>query len=260
MFGLGKLVGFLLHPLAWVAVLLALGLLWQAFGRHRTGGVLHALALVLLLLLGWEYPASRLVATIETQYPVNQQIPDDVKGIIVLGGSTDRSSIWDDGKRSIPLNESAERLTEMTRLMRLHPEWHIVFAGGNGGYFVGDHERSEARLTQVYLAEQGLDPARVMFEGQSRNTRENARYAANLPGVNRSDRWLLVTSAWHMPRAMETFRKEGWNVVAHPVDFRSDPYVNWRHHSFKHGPLLWQMYFREKLGLWVLQNFSWGSR
>lgn len=260
MFGLGKLIGFLLHPLAWVVVLLGVGLIWQVFGKHRTGGVFHALALGLLLLLGWEAPASRLIATLENQYPVIEQAPVDVKGIIVLGGSTDRSTLWDDGKRSVPLNESAERLTDMVRLMRQNPGWRIIFAGGNGGYFVGDREHSEARLTEVFLTQQGIDPARVLFEGGSRNTRENARFAARLPGVNPSERWLLVTSAWHMPRAMEAFRKEGWSVQAHPVDFRSDPHVGWHHYSFKHGPLLWQLYFREKLGMWALQNLSWGSR
>lgn len=260
MFALSKLVGFLAHPLAWVALLSLLGLLWQCFGRHRTGAVLHVLALVWLVWLGWEWPAAKAVATLELQYPVLREPPPGVHGIIVLGGSTDRSSIWDDGKRSIPLNGAAERLTAMTMLMKRHPQWRVIHAGGNGGYFVGDKERSEAALTRAYLTEQGMPLDRVQFEGQSRNTIENARLSAQLPGVDKQAKWLLVTSAWHMPRAMESFRREGWNVQAYPVDFRSDPYVTPRHYAFQHGVPLWHIYLRESLGMWALQNLSWGSR
>src|SRR3546814_4949394 len=72
-------------------------------------------------------------------------------------------------------------------------------------------------------AQQGIDPARVRFEAQSRNTAENARLTAALVGQGDGRPWLLVTSAWHMPRAVASFRAAGLEVLAYPVDFRTEP-------------------------------------
>src|SRR3546814_19229668 len=82
---------------------------------------------------------------------------------------------------------------------------------------------NEAGITARLFAQQGIDPARVRFEAQSRNTAENARLTAALVGQGDGRPWLLVTSAWHMPRAVASFRAAGLEVRAYPVDFRTGP-------------------------------------
>src|SRR3546814_16643089 len=79
--------------------------------------------------------------------------------------------------------------------------------------------------------EQGIDLARVRFEAASRNMAENARLTAALldeefgaaAGAEEAQPWLLVTSAWHMPRAVASFRAAGLAVLPYPVDFRTEP-------------------------------------
>lgn len=62
---------------------------------------------------------------------------------------------------------------------------------------------------------------RLILEERSRNTRENARFSAELANPKPGERWLLVTSAWHMPRAVGCFRRAGFPVTAYPVDYRT---------------------------------------
>ena len=69
--------------------------------------------------------------------------------------------------------------------------------------------------------EQGVGMKRVTLEPQPRTTRENAKRVAALLGERCKQPWLLVTSAWHMPRSMSEFQAVGCNVTAYPVDFRT---------------------------------------
>jgi uncharacterized SAM-binding protein YcdF (DUF218 family) len=82
---------------------------------------------------------------------------------------------------------------------------------------------NEAEITARLFEQQGLDPARVRFEAESRNTAENARLTAAMVDAGEARPWLLVTSAWHMPRAVGSFRAAGLEVLPYPVDFRTEP-------------------------------------
>jgi uncharacterized SAM-binding protein YcdF (DUF218 family) len=91
------------------------------------------------------------------------------------------------------------------------------------------------------------------LEDRSRNTFENAVLSAAMVGVDVKKPWLLVTSAWHMPRAMATFEKAGWNVTPYPVDFRTGHSTPWTDYSLSDGAAKWQLVLHELLGLWVYQ-------
>ena len=67
----------------------------------------------------------------------------------------------------------------------------------------------------------GVDPQRITLETRSRNTDENARFTAALVHPQSDQTWLIVTSAYHMPRAMGLFRKAGFEAIAYPVDYRT---------------------------------------
>jgi uncharacterized SAM-binding protein YcdF (DUF218 family) len=79
----------------------------------------------------------------------------------------------------------------------------------------------ESDFAPGLMAELGIDPARVIFERDSRNTYENALYTKRLAEPGPDEVWLLVTSAFHMPRAVGVFRQAGWRVVPYPVDYQS---------------------------------------
>ena len=99
------------------------------------------------------------------------------------------------------------------------PDARIVFTGGSGSLFIADNP--EASVAKKHLVELGVDPARVTLETRSRNTDENARFTAALVHPKPGQRWFLVTSAFHMPRAMGLFEKAGFDVVPYPVAFRT---------------------------------------
>ena len=66
-----------------------------------------------------------------------------------------------------------------------------------------------------------MPASRLVLEDKSRNTEENAVFTKRLVDPKPGERWLLVTSAWHMPRSVGAFRRAGWEVLPWPVDYRS---------------------------------------
>jgi len=105
----------------------------------------------------------------------------------------------------------AERVMETVRLPKLYPEAKILYSGGG----------AEAQLGKKVLMRLGIECERIIIEDQSRTTAENARLSKIVAAPKQSEKWLLVTSAFHMPRAMGAFRAFGFPVEAAPVDFLS---------------------------------------
>jgi len=89
----------------------------------------------------------------------------------------------------------------------------------------------------------------MQFESRSRTTYENAVFTAALPGVDKRRPWLLVTSAWHMPRALATFRAAGWNVTPYPVDYRTGTRTPWTEYSLVDSLRRWGIALHEWAGL-----------
>ncbi|MGH8461970.1 MAG: YdcF family protein [Stenotrophobium sp.] len=153
---------------------------------------------------------------LENRFP--QPAPTQpVDGIIVLGGALDIAVSHDRGRPE--LLWSGDRLTALVALARQYPDARLVFTGGSprpsGTGF------SEADYVPAFVQSLGLDPRRLILEKRSRNTWENAAYSKQLVQPRAGQRWLLVTSAAHMPRAVGCFRAVGWPVVAYPVDYLS---------------------------------------
>lgn len=237
---------FVTQPLAWVALML-LCALWRSrtpslqAGRHWLAGAL------LLLLVGWLPLPQHFMHELETSHEANTRALADYAGVLVLGGSFSPDSVQS-GRSSPQLNANAERLTQAVALARSNPELRMVFTGGCAG---PDGCRSEADMAREFFKDMGLAPDRFEFEGTSRNTFENARNTAKLEGLDRSEPWLLLTSAWHMRRALATFRAQGWNVTPLPVDFRGAPHPNWSSYSLGQGVEYWQLLLHEWLGLFA---------
>jgi len=105
----------------------------------------------------------------------------------------------------IVLTGGDKRLAEAGRLARENPKLSIVISGGKG----------MSRVVSELGG--GIDLSRVRVETRSNNTYENARYSAEMIKPKQSERWLLVTGASHMPRAIGSFRKAGFEVEPWPV-------------------------------------------
>jgi uncharacterized SAM-binding protein YcdF (DUF218 family) len=153
------------------------------------------------------------------------------------------------------LNAAAARLTAPVSMLRRNPNLHMVYTGGEGE-LLGSGP-SEAERARIFFDSQDVPPARVMYESKSHNTHDNAVMTAQLPGLNPAQHWLLVTSAWHMPRAMATFSKAGWNVTAYPVDFYSAPATPWSAYTFQESLDHWHMALHELLGIAAYPLAGW---
>ena len=247
MFIAAKLLAFLTQPLAWVALLM-LATVLLVRRRPKSSQRLGWTAIVLLLVLGWEPLPDALLRRLEAQYPALPASADLTvyAGVVVLGGALESGYVWTQPNQSA-LNEAAERMTEVLPLLRRQPALRVLFTGGEGELFGGS--LSEARRAERFFTAQGIPAQQLLYESASRTTFENALLSKTVPGVNPAQPWLLMTSAWHMPRAMATFRKTGWNVTAYPVDFRAGLHTPWTQYSMDQGAKKWKLVLHEWLGL-----------
>jgi uncharacterized SAM-binding protein YcdF (DUF218 family) len=213
-----KIIWFFLQPSCFLILLFASGfwLYWR--GRTRLG-IRVLLATVLLYVVAGLSPlANGMMLGLEQQFP-RPAMEDlaEITGIIVLGGVVD--TLVSSTRNEIALNESAERLTETAALALRFPNARIVISGGDGALFYTS--MSEAGVAKRFFTRLGIDPGRILLEEKSRTTSENAALTKALVTPSPGERWLLVTSAFHMPRAMGCFRAAGFDLMPWPVDFRT---------------------------------------
>ncbi len=158
-----------------------------------------------------------MIAVLEDRFPVITSITEPVDGIIVLGGSVDQ--YLGQTRKQIILNNAAERLTSFVALARQFPKAKLVFTGGSGRL---DQTHKEADTAREFFTSMGLPQSRIIFEDRSRNTFENGIFTHRLVKPKASERWLLITSARHMPRSIGVFRQLGWNTIPYPVDYHTE--------------------------------------
>lgn len=248
MFLASKLLAFAIEPLFWVLALLLSGLLLRR-RRPRTGNRLTWLALLALLLSAWTGIPEAVLRRLESRHPPPAQIDfARYAGVVVLGGALSHSDLWT-AHNQVALNEQAERVTEAVSLARQHPHLKLLYTGGIAK--VSGAGLTEARRAKLFFDALGVDPSRVLYEDGSRNTYENALLGATVPGVDKRQPWLLLTSAFHMPRSMGVFARTGWNVTPWPVDYRTKPGQSWGVFSLHYGPRLWALALHEWLGYWA---------
>ena len=112
-------------------------------------------------------------------------------------------------------------MTSAVSLALKHPQARIVFSGGDAGFFERGPQ-TEAEAAAALFKAVGIEADRIVVEDRSRNTRENALFTRELVTPRPGERWVVVTSAFHMPRAIGCFRAVGLELEAYPVDFRTD--------------------------------------
>lgn len=209
-----------------------------------------------LVLLGWHKPADFLFRQLESQYSEIAPSTDLSRyaGIVVLGGALEPPSVWQAHPGSIALNNAAERMTTAVALTRQYPGLKVLFSGG-----LNSEKMSEADRARIVFSSLGVPPDRIAYEAKSRTTYENAVFTAALPNVDIHRPWLLLTSAYHMPRAMTTFQKVGWNVTAYPVDFRTGVETSWTNWGVGCCDSKWRLLLHERVGLIKYQFLSYSD-
>lgn len=183
---------------------------WPALARRLLWVMFIPLLIVTFL------PVSQwLLLPIERRFPELKDLPPEVDGIVVLGGAIEVSSTI--GRAYLELDGGAERMTVSADMARRYPKARLVYSGFKGRLIDVSNETPD--IIGFYVRH-GVERSRIAIEGESRNTYENAILSKKLANPAPGETWLLVTSAYHMPRAFGVFQKLGWSVIPMPVDFR----------------------------------------
>ncbi len=198
--------------------------------------------------IGWLPLPDALLRHMENQYPIPQGSLQPYVGVVVLGGAIGIPYGEQDVRR-YTLGTGAQRMTAPVALLRQYPHLLLLFSGGQSDVIA--REISVADAAREFYASMGVSPDRLLYERAARNTYENAVLSARVPGVDKTQPWLLVTSAWHMPRSMALFQREGWNVTPYPVDYLTGSYTPWSNLSIAEGAQRWEMLLHEVVGLAV---------
>lgn len=215
-FVLSKTLGFFAVPsnLLTAVGLVGLALLLTRF--RRLASWLIVTSLVLIAFVGYSPLGRILILPLEDRFPPWNPAQGSPDGIVVLGGAIAPGISLARG--AVALNDSAERITAVAELARRYPNARIIFSGGTAALFNG---ALEAPLAVKEFEALGVAHDRITAEEQSRNTIENAVFSRLIAQPKPGERWLLVTSAFHMPRAIAAFRAAGFPVEAYPVDWRT---------------------------------------
>lgn len=224
-FYVAKVVWFFLQPSSLVMLALA-GAWWSQRrdpkfeGGGRAARGLTKLGLGLCLVALSPVP-NWLIFPLEQRFERADLAGLPITGIVILGGGEEAPIGF--ARHTHALNEAGERISEAVALARKLPQARIVFSGGSAALLPG--AATEAGVVASMLSDMGVAPERITIEDRSRDTWENATFTKAMIEPKPGERWLLVTSAWHMPRSIGVFRAAGFMVEAWPVDYRT---AGWR--------------------------------
>ena len=223
-FYFSKIIWFVLDPGNILLVIICLTAFLAWIKWHDTLKYLITVCALFAILLT-ALPIGKLVINhLENRFQVVTVLPKNITGIIVLGGVVDQ--YLTNNREQIAINGAAERVTEFARLSKLYPKAKLVYTGGSG--ILGKQDLKEADFVRPLFKSLHIDQKRIVFENQSRNTAENASFTAKIIKPTMKQRWIIITSAFHMPRAIGIFQRHNWNVLAYPVDYRTAVQIKYK--------------------------------
>ena len=210
-FILSKILNFLLHPLLWVFVPMVLALFWK---KNKLRRIFLALATACLLIMGneaiadfftdrWEYPAVHPASVEHYNY-----------GIVLSG-----MGAYHEPSKSFRFYDESDRIIQAVNLYHLGKLDKLILTGGSGRLIENQHK--EAHYLKQYLLDWGIPRNDILVEKDSRNTYENARNTAE-KYYDPNGSYLLITSAFHMRRALGCFEKQGINPEVFPTGPNKD--------------------------------------
>ena len=222
-FYLKKIISHLLEPLSAVFLLLVLSLWLLYKNRRKYAALLTTFALALLFLLGYRPFAYALMHPLESRYEKLQNPPADIPYIVFIGGDLERRG-W-----------------ELLRLHHLLPKATVITSGYEGIYF-----EKEALRNKRIFSEVGIDPKQIIALPEPKDTIEEAKAIKKLLG---DKPFILITAAYHMPRAMMIFEHEGLHPLAAPADFMRESKWFWLTYPSAHNLRYTERALHEYIGI-----------
>ena len=215
-FVLSKTLGYLLLPTNFLIAIGFVGAILMATRFASLGRKLVIASVLLLVICGLSPLGKVLLYPLEQRFPPWDATRGAPDGIIVLGASIEPDLSV--AHRTPVVRGAPDRIIAAAALARRYPDARVVFSGGSANLISNDAR--EADFAGAIFESLGIDKSRLIMERRSRNTQENAEFSKALVAPKDGERWVLVTSAFHMPRSVGLFRKAGFPVEPFPVDWR----------------------------------------
>ena len=192
-FMLKKIVSVAVMPLSLGVITIIIALLLLMFNQVKTGKKLLKISIFWIVLISWAPFANLMLKPLESAYPKLEKIPDNIEYILLLGGDRDK------------------RAWEVLRLYHKIPNVKIITSG-----FSLHDKLSDANKTAQLLMDSGIPSDKILMQEEAKTTFEEALWMKKRVG---DKPFILITAAYHMPRAYGLFKKAGLNPIAAPADF-----------------------------------------
>ena len=193
-FILKKIISAFIMPLPIGLFLTFIGLIYLYKNKYTKAKILLSFSFLFITVISYKPFANCLIKPLEVEYSKLNKIPQDIKYILLLGG--DRKN----------------RGWEALRLYNKIPNAKIITSG-----YEGDRKIAEAVRTANILINLGIPKKDIIINAKPKDTKEEAIKIKQMLG---KIPFILITSAYHMPRAIALFKKEGLNPIAAPTDFK----------------------------------------
>lgn len=218
-FTLSKLLWLLIKPDNVLVIGLSISIILFILKKDVIAKKLMYVFISLTLIIAIFPIGDWLIYPLETHFDTTAELPEKVDGIILLGGSfvTNTSQYW--GK--IQTNHFADRIYQFLALLKRYPNAKAIFTGGNADPF--KNIPSEAHFAKQLFNNIGIQEGRILFEDKARNTYENALLSQAIANPKKGENWIVISTAWHLPRAVGIFCKQQWPVIPYPADFHTHP-------------------------------------
>ena len=216
-FYISKIIWLLASPDSLLLILLLFSLTLLFLGKISSAKKLLSVVSLAFILIAFFPLGEWLLHPLESQFKTNPTLPTNVDGIIVLSGSekAELSHIWN----QVEVGAAAERNLAFLNLARRYPKAKLVFTGGTGRLTKQNYKAAD--VAKKLFEQQNFNIKRITFESKSRNTFENAINSKEIVKPLKNEKWVLITTGWHMPRSIGIFCKVDWKTIPYPVDHQT---------------------------------------
>lgn len=223
---MSETVSFILSKIGWMVLtpshFLVLLLLISFFQSRLLARVFLQGLVALILLFCTVFPVGDwALLPLEQCFVDRLPFAGTPSGYVVLGGAVDARI--SSARSNVTFTNASDRVIQMAKILNTHPEIPVIYSGGSGSLF--NQSFDEANAVKTFLIEAGIKTDGFLSEGASRNTYENAINSVKMMGKTPGQNWIVLTSAYHLPRALALFEKAGAADQIHffpmAVDFKT---------------------------------------
>ena len=223
-FYLSKFLWLIFNPFNLIIIIIIIGYFFNLFNYKILSKSLYIFVSFIFFISAILPTGSYLNYLLEKDFHSKNYLPEKIDGILILSGATNPYLTKEHNQ--INFNGSVERLTESISLIKKYPNAKIIFSGGSGSLKYPDLDH--ASVAKNFFSNMGVDSSKIYYEKKSHNTYENILFSKRiaLPKIN--EKWLLVTSAFHLKRSLGVSEKLEWTFIPYAVDFKKTKKFSWK--------------------------------